>query len=66
MASRIILGYFPEYDVNFFKDGRGCSEDGQGWSQGIILGFFPERGLNFFKDASRWSEDGQGRPQGSS
>ena len=34
MTSRIILGFFPEFDVNFFKDGPGWSEDGQGWFQG--------------------------------
>ena len=34
MVLRIILGFFPECGVNFFKDAPGWSEDGQGWSQG--------------------------------
>ena len=28
MASRTILGFFPEYGLNFFKDAQGWSEDG--------------------------------------
>ena len=40
MASKIILGFFSECNVNFFKDSRGWSEDGQGWPQGSSYDFF--------------------------
>ena len=59
MVQRIILGFFPECAVNFFKvlqDGLRMAKDGPKDHPRI----FPAWGVNFFKDAPGWSEDGQG------
>ena len=60
MAPRIILGFFPECGVDFFKDAPGWSEDGSRVVLSISLGIFLDAAwVNFrmLQDGSRMAQD---------